>query len=84
LEEARVVAAGDRGCGDGVGRPGGVCDEPRNDLEWLVGSSLPRLLVQIWPLALLAFFLALGEEPAPEMVPAAVAKKPEGKRGKQR
>ncbi len=56
----------------------------RNALEWLVGSSLPRLLVQIWPLALLAFFLALGEEPAPEAVPVAVAKQREGKRGKRR
>ena len=56
----------------------------RNDLEWLVGSSLPRLLLQIWPLALLTFFLALGEEPAPEAVPVVVAKKPEGKRAKRR
>jgi hypothetical protein len=55
----------------------------RNDLEWLVGSSLPRLLVQIWPLGLLAFFLALGDEPAPAAVLVAVAKQPAGKRGKR-
>lgn len=56
----------------------------RNDLVWLVGSSLPRLLVQIWPLALLAFFLALGDEPAPAVVPVGVAKQPAGKRSKRR
>ena len=55
----------------------------RNDLEWLVGSSLPRLLVQMWPLALLGFFLALGEEPAPAVVPVAVAKQPAKHRKKR-
>jgi hypothetical protein len=35
-----------------------------NDLRWHLGTSLDRLLVQVWPLLVLAGFSVLGERAA--------------------
>ncbi len=55
----------------------------RNDLAWLIGSSLGRVLVQIWPCFLLTFFLALRDAPAPATPPSPArhAKRVKGMRG---
>lgn len=44
-----------------------------NDLSWYMGTSLPRLLVQLWPLAVALFFLTVN---APAAVAREVPRKP--------
>jgi hypothetical protein len=44
-------------------------------LQWHLDSALSRLLVQVWPLLLIAVFAGLRSmEPAPVAAPAAVVK----------
>lgn len=40
------------------------------DLDWLISTSLSRLIAQVWPSILLTLFLCLNPLPGPEPVPA--------------
>ena len=42
-----------------------------NDIDWQISTSLDRVLMQLWPAALMAFFIAVRK---PELAPQAIEK----------